>query len=304
MASTLMALGCASLLGAPVAHAEAKFHVYKHPVAIWVPPYAIPASKAALTSSFGDTGPQNAITHLDLQFWTPTVQGGVAYAQDPGVNDAAVTDLRDWGHAHGIRVMMCVYNGAVKWDWPLARAAFTDHEKDFVKNLVNEMDRLDLDGVDIDLEGPGETDKDKAVYVAFMTDLSQELRQRRKHLTADSFSYVWNAPNQSWWPDLFPLVDGLTTMGYADIGSGAADWASYAAQKKAAGKFAAKLQVGVPSDKDPWQGNTALEQLQWLQQDGSMGIGIWDAQLPAAGWKTPEVWRAAQGVRDGKRQEK
>ncbi|MEO7715998.1 MAG: glycosyl hydrolase family 18 protein [Capsulimonas sp.] len=290
------------VLAAP--NEEPKFRSFKHPIAIWVPPYAIAESKTALTSTYGDAGPQDAITHLDLQFWTPTTDGGVAYVTNPGVNDTNVTDLRDWGHAHSIRVMLCVYNGATKWDWPLARAAFADHKDDFVKNLLNEMDRLELDGIDIDLEGPGETDKDKAVYIAFVTDLSKELRKRRKHLTADTFSYIWNAPNQSWWPDLFPLVDGVTTMGYSDIGMNGADWAAYAAQKKAAGKYAAKLQIGVPSDKEQWQGNTALEQMQWLMTDSSMGVAIWDAQLISAAWKTPEVWRAVQGDRDGVTQHK
>ncbi|MCW3058221.1 MAG: hypothetical protein JWQ02_42, partial [Capsulimonas sp.] len=202
----LSVIGALAALSNPqAAHAapDAKFSAYKHPVAIWVPPYAIAESKTALMSTYSDAGPQNAITHLDLQFWTPTIDGGVAYATNPGVNDAVVTDLRDWGHAHGIRVMLCVYNGAVKWDWPLARAAFADHKDDFVKNLANEMERLGLDGIDIDLEGPEETDKDKTVYLAFITDLSKELRKRKKHLTVDTFSYVWNAPNQNWWPDLF-----------------------------------------------------------------------------------------------------
>jgi hypothetical protein len=263
-----------------------------------VPPYAVAKSKAQLTTSFGDIGVKDAITHLALQFWVPTQQGEAKEVGFPEVTDSAIAELRDWGHAHGIRVMLCVYNGAQKWDWPLARTAFADHRTEFVKSLVAETERLQLDGVDIDLEGPGSFDADKASFVSFMADLSKELHARGKHLTVDSFCYIWNAPNQSWWPDLFPLVDALASMGYQESGLNAAEWRAYAAQEKAAGTSAAKLQIGMPSHRDQWQGNTALEQLAWVGKDAAMGVAIWDAQLSAPGWRTPQVWQAVRAIQE------
>jgi hypothetical protein len=278
------------------------FRPYRHPVTIWVPPYAVAKSKAQLTASFDNTGAKDAITYLALQFWIPTKEGGVERVKFDEVTDAAIQELRDWGHANGIRVLLCVYNhnGPNKWDWPLAKAAFADHPKEFVKSLVSEMERLGLDGIDIDLEGPGSFDADKEAFVSFMTDLSRELRFRSKHLTVDSFAYVWNAPNQNWWPALLPLVDALTSMGYDETGSTAPEWRSYTAQKSAAGSSAAKLQIGMPSGKDQWRGNTAIEQLQWVRKDNGTGVAIWDAQLRSPAWKTPEVWQTLRGIRDGK----
>ncbi len=274
------------------------FHDYRYPVTIWVPPYAVAKSKEQILASFDKVGMKDALTHLALQFWVPTKQGGIEQVKFDEVTDSAITELRDWGHQHGIRVLLCVFNGAQTWDWPLAQAAFAQHPDTFVKSLVTEMERLDLDGIDIDLEGNGSFDTDKESFVSFMTALSKRLHDRGKHLTVDSFAYVWNAPNQSWWNDLFPLVDALTTMGYQETGSTAPKWQAYAAQKKAAGSYAARLQIGMPSGKAEWLGNTALEQLEWLHKDASTGIAIWDAQLRSPAWQTSAVWQAIQGIRD------
>ncbi len=277
-------------------HAHAPLKAYKHPITIWVPPYSVANSKAALQTA----GVKDGITHLDFQFWVPTKTGQAVLTKSDEVNDQLVIELRDWAHSGGIRAMLCVFNGADTWDWPLARAAFADHRDEFVKSLVDQMEHYRLDGIDIDLEGPGQYEADKPTFLAFMTELSKQVHKRHKHLTVDSFSYVWNAPNQGWWPDLFPLVEEITTMGYEGIGLGASDWKSYSEQRKAAGAFAAKLQLGVPSDRDKWQGNTAIEQLGWIENDNQTGVAIWDAQLPAKSWKTPELWKTLKAIRDGK----
>ena len=45
-----------------------------------------------------------------------------------------------------------------------------------VHALVTEVERLDLDGVDVDLEGNGSLDADRAAFVRFMRDLSTQLQ--------------------------------------------------------------------------------------------------------------------------------
>jgi hypothetical protein len=273
------------------------FRPYRRPVTTWVPPYAVAASQARLAESFGEVPAGEGLTHVGLQFWVPTLEGGVQRVGNRQVTDAAITELRDWGHSRGIRVLLCVYNGAMNWDWPLAKAAFADHRAEFVRNLVTEMERWQLDGIDIDLEGPGSHDEDKAAFLAFMQELSKELRSRKKHLTVDTFAYKWNAPNQTWWPELFPLVDAIASMGYEETGALGPEWRSYADQRKAAGEFAARLQLGMPSSKSQWRGNTNLEQLKWVAQDAQVGVAIWDAQLRAPEWRAPEVWQVLRGIR-------
>jgi hypothetical protein len=267
----------------------------------WVPPYAVQNSKAQLLATPSKGKWMNdALTHLGLQWWQPTNASGVSMVNGSGVSDAGVIELRNWCHSNGIRAMLCVFNAAGgSWDWPLAKSAFADNPKKFAKALVDEVVRLDLDGVDLDLEGNGELDGDRTAYVAFVTDLSAKLKSRRKHLTIDTFAYIWHAPNQTWWPDLLPLVDGLTSMGYEETGRSGADWRSYASQKAAAGTHAGRLMIGMPASLDQWQGNDLADQLAWIQGDGGVGASFWDAQLPATSWRKGDTWKTLAAIRKG-----
>ncbi len=130
--------------------------------------------------------------------------------------------------------------------------------------------------------------------------LSRKVHAKGKVVTLDSFPYIWNAPNSTWWADLFPLVDGLTSMGYNDLGRNAPTWQAYAAQKAMAGANAHKLLIGMPSYFDTWQGDTAAAQAHWflLAAAGDVGIGIWDAQNQAAAWRTGAVWQRIKAVRE------
>jgi hypothetical protein len=162
---------------------------------------------------------------------------------------------------------------------------------------VAEVDRLQLDGVDVDLEGNGSFEADKQAFVEFIQRLSRRLHAAGRHLTVDTFSYQWNAPNQTWWQDLLPHVDGLTTMGYEQLGANATEWRSYGAQKAAAGEHASKLMIGLPSGRDEWRGNDAAEHVQWLKTDGQVGVSFWDAQVKAVAWQKPAIWSALSEIR-------
>ncbi len=275
------------------------FPEYKRPVMTWVPPYAVANCQARLNESYGGDGTtlggagmKDALTHLGLQFWQPTKEGGLKYAgRTNDVNDAVIKNLRDWGRTNGVRVLLCVYNAVGgKWDWSLARAGFAEHPDTFLEALVAEVERLQLEGVDIDLEGNGSFETDKEAFITFMQKLSGRLHAKGKHLTVDTFSYKWNAPNQTWWKELMPHVDALTTMGYEEIGAKAPEWRGYAAQKAAAGDHAAKLMIGLPSGRSEWRGSSVKEQLQWLKADGEVGASFWDAQVKATDWRKSETW--------------
>jgi hypothetical protein len=277
------------------------FREWKRPVMTWVPPYAVSRCNTRLTESFGGVGMKDVLTHLGLQFWRPTRDGGLVRAGPTNeVSDAVITGLRDWGRTNGVRVLLCVYNHVQSWDWTLARAGFAEHPDRFIAALIAGMDRLQLDGVDVDLEGNGSFDADKEAFVAFIRQLSAQLHAKGKHLTVDTFSYQWNAPNQTWWKDLLPHVDALTTMGYAEIGANAPEWRSYASQKTAAGEQASKLMIGLPSGRNEWRGNDVMEHLQWLKDDGRVGLSFWDAQVRADAWRKAEVWNVLKDIREGR----
>jgi hypothetical protein len=160
-----------------------------------------------------------------------------------------------------------------------------------------EVERWQLDGVDVDLEGNGSFESDREAYLRFIQTLSQRLHTSGRHLTLDTFSYQWNAPNQKWWPDLLPHVDALTTMGYEELGSAAPEWRGYAAQKAAAGEHSAKLMIGLPSSRNEWRGGKLAEHLDWLKSDGQVGVSFWDAQAKGSSWQTPAVWKTLGEIR-------
>ena len=260
-------------------------------VMTWVPPYAVNASLEALKESFGGAGMGNSLTHLGLQFWTPTMAGGIERVTRYGaIDDSQISDFRAWGSKHGIHVMLCIYNGISGWDWELARSSFDTNQKTFIDTLMNETLRLNLDGIDIDLEGIGKLDYSKNAFVNFVKGLSGRLHESGKLLTVDSFPYKWNAPNRSWWPELLPVIDGLNVMGYSETGASATDWRAYAALKEAAGKYSKKLCIGMPSNKAEWQESSVEGNLNWVVRDPFVGLAIWDAQLKDPAWRTREVW--------------
>ncbi|HVV60331.1 MAG TPA: glycosyl hydrolase family 18 protein [Pseudolabrys sp.] len=273
-------------------------------VMTWIPPYAIDASLAQLKALHSGEGPSKALTHIALQFWHPTSSGGVTVtnAYDP-ITPAQIKRIVAWGHNHGIKVVLCVYNfdeNTQKWDWAWAKSAFATHRAAFAANLAAEMNRLGLDGIDIDFEGDDNIipdrllNKDKTAYVAFVKTL--RAKTRGKHLTIDSFSDQYNAPNWNWWTSLFPYVNGITSMGYQYIGMNAPGGASYASQRRRAGANAPKLMLGLPSDRNTWQGNNANDQTHWFVTTTKVGVAIWDAQFTGSLWRQAPVWQNLRAV--------
>lgn len=267
----------------------------------WVPPYATEICRDRLDESFGEVGLKNGLTHMGLQFWRPTEEGRIELVDDfKPIYDSTIINFRKWGQTHGIKVLLCIYNGTRDgWNWNLAKNAFETHRKQFIKTLVSETVRLNLDGVDIDFEGKGKLDGDTEVFVSFIKELSSALKAKGKELTVDSFAYKWNAPNQGWWKLLLPYVDALHVMGYSETGSKSTSWRSYDFLKAAAGKYSSKLLIGVPSHASNWEKASVQEHLEWIVTDPSVGLAIWDAQLKDSKWRTQEIWQTISRIRQG-----
>jgi hypothetical protein len=291
----------------------------------WVPPYALDESMRGLTSNPA-VGEQ--LTRIGLQFWNPTRDGkGVVFApvdkSGKPVTAADVERFRDWARARRIPVLLTVYNNSQvigHWDWPLARGAFVSQPAEFSAALIAEMERYQLDGIDLDLEGEGDFDADRAGYAAFVRGLSKALRSRGKLLTVDSFhSPCANAPNMSWWADWKSQVDEVHSMGYADLYEGSS--ATFTPPNKPvcengaalfryswqlqyglkAGLRVDQIVLGMPTWVDTWGsgglGSSAAEHLREVQAFGA-GIALWDLQLAAPGWITNETWDAVRALRE------
>lgn len=280
-------------------HALANESTVKRRVMTWVPPYSIKDCKQRLNESFGRIAMKNALTHIGLQFWQPTTHGGIKLvSRFKQVTEAEVIAFRRWGKANGVRVMLCIYNATNKgWDWNLATQAFKTNRKVFIDALVKETIRLKLDGVDIDLEGKGNQDATKEAFIRFIKELSVRLHAKDKELTVNTFAYKWHAPNQRWWPALLPHVDALQVMGYTETGAGAAAWRGYAFIRKAGGKHASKLVIGMPGKAGAWLDTPLSKHLEWVAKDPSVGLAIWDARLTHPAWRTEKTWRTITKIK-------
>jgi len=279
--------GSAGLGGAPpTSNGDLKAHVIT-----WVPPYHITESKQQLAASFDGTSMADGLSFLALQFWL--AQGPSATLQQ--VSEGDVTWFHDWARQHGVKIFLCVHNnmGDV-WNWPEAVRAFKDNRDAFAQNLVSQVMSRDLDGVDLDFEGIVDATADEQqAYRQFAQTLASALHPMGKFLTIDSFYGQWNAPNWNWWPDLLPIVDGITSMGYEKSGMGVdyqtlVDHAAVAPQK---------LMIGVPSYQGAWLNHTVNEQLGWIVQQGHVGTAIWDASLSAPEWRQRSVWEQLKAIK-------
>jgi hypothetical protein len=272
-------------------------------VMTWVPPYRphIDNSWNNLNEDFGGVGMKDGLTHLALQFWLPTASGGVVKddkyeAED--ISDAEIAKYVQWGDANNVKTLLCVYNNDGSWNWNLAKSAFATNKQTFIDNLIYEMERLNLDGIELDLEGPGvQSRPDEASLLVFVRDLSIELRAKGKELTIATFASKWHVPGTQIWTDLAPFVDAITSMGYEEIGRNAPGTLSYSGQKGLISTEKSDLMMGMPGHVNSWLGNTVSEQLDWVISDGVVGVAIWDAGLSGSSWKTAAIWNKLKTIK-------
>ena len=283
--------------GAPVTNGGATGQAGSSPVGdgkahviTWVPAYKVPESKQQLSASFDGVGMADGLSYLALQFW---ITDGASTRLDQ-ITEGDITWFHDWARQHGVKILLCVDNNTGQWDWPAAVRSFKDNRDAFAQHLVSQVMSRDFDGVDLDLEGIIEPSADdQQSYKQFVQTLGSALHPMGKVLTLDSFYAQYNAPNWDWWPDLLPLVDGITSMGYEQSGMDV-DYQNLVDHAAAAPK---KLMVGVPSYKGIWLNHSVTEQLGWLVQQGQVGTAIWDASLQATEWRQASVWNQLKAIK-------
>lgn len=292
-------------------------------VTTWVPPYQLQQSRLSLQHETGGVTAGQWITRLGLQFWLPTETGELVFAERGEPLGAADADgFADWGKRHGVKVLLTLYNFRNDhWDWELALSAFRDHPDALVANLLATVERHGLDGVDLDLEGNGALDADRADFARFVARLSAALKARGKELTIDSFhSPCFNAPNMAWWEDWRGQVDAIHSMGYGDLYEGSVEtftpeggapcaqgatifrysWqAGWATQH---GIAASKVLLGIPGGEYAWGQGTGRkplpDQLKDVEATGA-GIAIWDVNGIAIGeWGSANAWKALKAFRE------
>jgi hypothetical protein len=297
------------------------------PVVSWIPAYGVDKSMQVLQRN-----PHIAagLTRVGLQFWNPSVDGkslvfAPVHKNGQLLQDKEVRRVIAWFKARKIQVLLTVYNNSQvtnKWDWELAKRAFKDHPQEFSNALIATMRQYGLDGIDLDLEGEGDFDADRATYAQFVKSLSQQLKQKNKQkklLTVDSFhSPCANAPNMSWWPDWQGQVDAVHSMGYQDLYEGSTAtftpdnkpvceagaaifrYSWQLAYGKKAGYRADQIVMGMPTWLANWGGgglgSSISAHLQEAKQLG-VGVALWDLQMSAPQWRSAQTWDEIQQLR-------
>lgn len=212
--SLLIPVFLATILAAPARAAEPV------PMAVGYIPAFRGLDAAAATSDMG------RYTHLNIAFVNPDAsgrilaRGGFACAPDGDggamVREASVKALVAKAHKAGTKVLISLGGGVIpkcSGDWE--QLLRPERRAKVVEALLAAVDRFDLDGVDLDLEGALLTKIDRAGnYTPFAAALGAALKRRGKLLTCATASYEGGmVPISS-----IPFFDIVGVMSYDAIG--------------------------------------------------------------------------------------
>jgi hypothetical protein len=150
----------------------------------------------------------NRITHLNLAFENPDVAGNLSYSPS---NDIYIQQA----HAHGKKVLVSIAGGGASHNPAMQTLYFNlisdQNRTAFVQKIVAYISLHNLDGLDVDLEGPS-INQD---YGKFVADLSGLLQPQGKLLTT-ALSHMNGADNV---PDgAMHLFDFVNIMAYDSTG--------------------------------------------------------------------------------------
>ena len=196
-------------------------------------------------------------THLNLAFVNPDRAGNIlagksfacAEGGTSGMLDAdKVRALAKTVHKAGSKLLISLGGGAIpacsgEWD-VLLRPETRDR---VVANLIEAVDRLGLDGIDVDIEGALLTKIDKAGdFLPFVQALSRALKARGKLLGCATASYDGGMVPQG----SIPYFDLVGVMSYDAIGTGWGEpGAEHASVEQARKDIDLWLSRGVPREK-------------------------------------------------------
>ena len=236
---------------------------------------------------------------------------------DKRVSEADVRRLVTAARQNNLQVLLGVYNAYPDVDgsgfsWDRAKKAFAAGNA-FIQQIVSEMEKFQLDGVEIDIESErdGLTAGDRTDYAGFIAALAEQIHSKGKIITLSSFPGRWFGPNNTWWSDWAKVVDGVQSMGYAEVGkAGTQDWDNYRAQVALwiqAGGDPRKFLHGVSVYAKQWQGAPAsgnLEGLFEVARSTGSGVAVWELSRKAhpadleAGWNSPTNWAWIKRIKE------
>lgn len=287
-------------------------------VTSWVPGYGIQSCKEILTN---DTiGAREGIDRLCLMFWHPeavitesdtVVTGNIAFDYGPNSND--IRWFREWGTENGVEILMTIGHwmlppkdyGVTGWqeNWELQKLAFHDNQEQYIRALLDEVDKYDLDGIDLDPEG---TATYREEFAQFAKTIADSLHSRGKIVTIDvSPSTVYMSTNSEWWPDYVDFADAIHVMGYRNTFGGQTTnfggnvvntYQQLLEYGLSLGYESQQISFGLLSSINDWgtggRGTSSMDHLLELRDlDTTVSVCLWDMQLTHSFWRTPLAWQ-------------
>ncbi|MBK6389075.1 MAG: hypothetical protein IPK94_19640 [Saprospiraceae bacterium] len=134
--------------------------------------------KAAMSDP--DTKSFKYLTHINLWFFNPDTLGH--FTQDL----AAITPFIRKAHKRNIKVLFSLGGGSKQSQYH--RLLQDDQRAGFIENILSELRKYDLDGIDVDLEG---SDIDEN-YEKFIVEMASKLHANQKLITAAVAVYYKN----------------------------------------------------------------------------------------------------------------
>lgn len=148
------------------------------------------------------------VTHLNWAFLNPDASGNLMGTCN------GLTQLVAKAHKNNVKVLISIGGGGagegVLQDNFHKLISTSEKRADFIHKLSVYLDTYQLDGLDVDIEGPAIN----VDYGAFVKQLADSLKSKGKLLTAAVGWGNENIPNS-----VFPLYDFITLMAYDETGT-------------------------------------------------------------------------------------
>lgn len=119
-----------------------------------------------------DRAPLNYLTHVNLWFLNPDSAGN--FTRDL----SGLTGFVNAAHERDVKVLFSIGGGSKQPQYK--RLLQDEHRPMLIRNLIKEVIKYNLDGIDVDLEG---SDIDN-YYESFVLELAAALKQHNKLITA------------------------------------------------------------------------------------------------------------------------
>ncbi|RYG24812.1 hypothetical protein EON82_09410 [bacterium] len=159
-------------------------------------------------ASYATTLDYGKLTHLNIAFENPNDEGDLTF-------NAGNATLIEKGHANGVKVLVSIGGGGVAADPDVMKRYFylisPSRRTAFVQKLTDYVKSHNLDGLDVDLEGPSINGD----YGAFIAEIGRSLKSSGKLLTA-ALSKGYGGENVP--SSTFAAFDFVNVMAYDATG--------------------------------------------------------------------------------------